>query len=60
MRSTYDTKTSKLSATLRQTLNDKIAKSEVQKWAKDNKSAIKAYNDFVNENGLFADKYKTF
>jgi antitoxin CcdA len=49
-----------LSATLEQALRDKLAEQEADKWAKENKKAIKAYNEFVEENGLFADEYRTF
>ena len=49
-----------LSATLEQALRAKLAESETAKWAKENKRAIKAYNDFVEENGLFADEHRNF
>lgn len=49
-----------LSATLEQALRAKLAESEAGKWAKENKRAIKAYNEFVEENGLFADEHRKF
>ena len=49
-----------LSATLEQALRAKLAEHEAENWAKENKRAIKAYNDFVEENGLFADEYRNF
>ena len=49
-----------LSATLEQALRTKLAESETEKWAKENKRAIKAYNDFVEENGLFSDEHRNF
>ena len=49
-----------LSATLEQALRAKLALNEAEKWAKENKRAIKAYNDFVEKNGLFADEYRSF
>lgn len=49
-----------LSATLEQTLNRKLAKVEEEKWAKSNKKAIKAYNNFVEEHGCFSDDYRAF
>lgn len=49
-----------LSATLEQALRDKLAANEAEKWAHENKRAIKAYNDFAQENGLFSDEYRTF
>ena len=30
------------------------------KWVKENKNAIKAYNDFVDENGCFGDEFREF
>ena len=49
-----------LSATLEQALRAKLAESESDKWAKENKRAIKAYNEFVEENGLFSDEHRDF
>ena len=49
-----------LSATLEKVLKDKLAENEAQKWAKENKRAIKAYNEFVDKNGLFADEHRDF
>lgn len=49
-----------LSATLEQALRTKLAEIEAERWAKENKRAIKAYNDFVEENGLFSDEHRNF
>jgi len=49
-----------LSATLEQALRTKLAEIEAESWAKENKRAIKAYNDFVEENGLFSDEHRNF
>ena len=49
-----------LSATLEQALKDKLAKTKAGKWADENKNAIKAYNDFVDEHGCFGDEYREF
>ena len=49
-----------LSATLEQALRAKLAEAEAENWAKENKRAIKAYNEFVDENGLFADEHRHF
>jgi antitoxin CcdA len=49
-----------LSATLEQALRTKLATTEEKKWKKENKRAIQVYNEFVEENGLFADEYRTF
>lgn len=49
-----------LSATLEQALRTKLAENEAENWAKENKRAIQVYNEFVDENGLFADEHRTF
>ena len=49
-----------LSATLEQALKEKLAKVEAKKWLEENKNAINAYNDFVEEHGCFSDEYRTF
>ena len=49
-----------LSATLEQALREKLAITAEKKWKKENKRAIQTYNNFVEENGLFADEYRTF
>jgi len=49
-----------LSATLEQALKDKLKTIESKKWVVENKKAIKAYNDFVDENGCFSDEYREF
>jgi len=49
-----------LSATLEQALKTKLAKNAEKKWKRENKRAIQTYNDFVEDNGLFADEYRAF
>jgi antitoxin CcdA len=49
-----------LSATLEQALRTKLAEKEAESWASNNKIAIKAYNNFVEKNGLFGDEYRSF
>jgi len=49
-----------LSATLEQALKDKLKSIEAKKWVKENKNAIQAYNDFVDENGCFGDEFREF
>ena len=49
-----------LSATLEHALTDVLAKTENDKWAEDNKNAIKAYNEFVDENGCFGEEFRDF
>lgn len=49
-----------LSATLEQALTEKLAKSKSEKWVDENKNAIRAYNEFVEEHGCFGDEYRAF
>jgi len=49
-----------LSATLEKALTGELAKSRADRWAEDNKNAIHAYNDFVDENGSFGDEFRKF
>lgn len=49
-----------LSATLEQALTEKLAQEHSAQWADENKAAIRAYNDFVEKHGSFADEYRTF
>ncbi len=49
-----------LSATLEQALVEKLAKSKTDKWAEENKNAIRTYNEFVEEHGCFGDEFREF
>lgn len=49
-----------LSATLEQALSKELAQVEAAKWAQDNKAAINAYNNFVEEHGCFGDEFREF
>ena len=49
-----------LSATLEQALQVKLAKLNADKWASENRHAIKSYNNFVEEHGCFGEEYKAF
>ncbi|MGV6816677.1 MAG: type II toxin-antitoxin system CcdA family antitoxin [Thiotrichales bacterium] len=49
-----------LSATLEQALKAKLAESQAEKWKSENKNAIQAYNEFVEEHGCFSDEFREF
>lgn len=49
-----------LSATLEQALRTKLAEQAAEQWQRDNKKAIQAYNDFVDEHGCFGDEFRSF
>ncbi|NOQ79532.1 MAG: acetoacetyl-CoA synthase [Gammaproteobacteria bacterium] len=49
-----------LSATLEQALKNILAQKQEQQWRDENKNAIQAYNDFIEENGVFGDEFRSF
>lgn len=49
-----------LSATLERALENELAETEARKWASENKPAIQAYNEFVEEHGCFGDEFREF
>ena len=49
-----------LSATLEQALTEKLAQAKADKWAHENKNAIRAYNDVVEAQACFGDEYRAF
>ena len=49
-----------LSATLEQALQAKLAQVNAEKWATENRKAIRAYNEFVEEHGCFSEEYRAF
>ena len=49
-----------LSATLEQALREKLKAAESERWKRDNKVSIQAYNDFVAENGCLSDEYREY
>ncbi|MGB5325874.1 MAG: type II toxin-antitoxin system CcdA family antitoxin [Pseudomonadales bacterium] len=49
-----------LSATLERALEDRLIQAAADKWAAENKAAIRAYNSFVDEHGCFGDEYREF
>ena len=49
-----------LSATLERALKEELAKREAAQWVEENRSAIKNYNEFVEEHGCFGDEFREF
>ena len=49
-----------LSATLEQALQTELARANAEKWRAENRRAIRAYNEFVEENGCFGFEYRNF
>nr|WP_299380526.1 type II toxin-antitoxin system CcdA family antitoxin [uncultured Halomonas sp.] len=49
-----------LSATLEEALKQRLAATEADKWADENRAAINAYNAFVEKNGCFGDEFREF
>lgn len=49
-----------LSATLEQALQAKLAQATAEKWVSENRSAIKVYNEFVEDYGCFGEEHRKF
>lgn len=49
-----------LSATLEQALKAKLAETQSEQWKAENRNAIQAYNEFVEEHGCFSDEFREF
>lgn len=47
-----------LSATLEQALQAKLAEAGADDWTRENRAAIRAYNEFVEEHGCFGDEHQ--
>ena len=49
-----------LSSTLEAALKQVLAKHQERQWKIENRTAVKAYNDFVEEHRCFSDDYRNF
>lgn len=49
-----------LSATFEASLFEAVRKEKSAQWLEDNRSALAAYNEWVQQNGLPLDKYRQF
>jgi antitoxin CcdA len=49
-----------LSATLERALGEELANVKRAQWREENRDAIAAYNDYVNEHGAFSDGVRGF
>ncbi|HWV14095.1 MAG TPA: type II toxin-antitoxin system CcdA family antitoxin [Cellvibrio sp.] len=49
-----------LSAALEQALTTQLKAKQAQQWLKQNSNAIAAYNQSVDENGVFSDDLRSF
>ena len=49
-----------LSAALEQALEKEVRAAQRNKWLAENKQGLKACNELMEKNGLFADKYRSF
>lgn len=47
-----------MSALLERALNEAHARQRREKWSRENRAAIDAWNKLVDEEGLWADKYR--
>jgi antitoxin CcdA len=49
-----------LSATLEQALVEALRKKARDRWVAENKAAMEAYNEYVDEHGAFSDGLRSF
>ena len=49
-----------LSATLERALTEELAAAKRKRWREENRPAIAAYNDFIEEHGTFSDDVRAF
>ena len=49
-----------LSATLERALSEELAKVQRARWREENRDAIAAYNDYIEEHGAFSDGVRSF
>ena len=49
-----------LSATLERALAQQLRQTERENWKNENREAIEALNDLVEEHGLFSDSFREF
>jgi antitoxin CcdA len=49
-----------LSATLERALTEELASLKRERWREENRDAIAAYNDYVEEHGTFSDDVRSF
>ena len=49
-----------LSATLERALEAELAEARGQKWRRENRDAIAAYNEYIEKHGLFSDSVRRF
>lgn len=49
-----------VSATLEAALQERLKQAQAEQWLAENRDAIKAYNQFVDEHGVFSDGLRGF
>ena len=49
-----------LSSTFEAALKQVLAEQHQKQWKVENRAAVQAYNEFVEDNGLFSDEYRNF
>jgi len=49
-----------LSSTFEAALKQLLAEQHQKQWKIENRAAIQVYNEFVEDNGLFSDEYRSF
>lgn len=49
-----------LSATLERALSEELASVRRKRWQEENRDAIAAYNDYIDQHGTFSDDVRSF
>jgi len=49
-----------LSQTLEAALTAEVKKYKEKQWLEDNRAGIEAYNRYIEQHGLFSDRFRTF
>ncbi len=49
-----------LSATLEKALTEELKRKHREQWINENSTAIRAYNEFIEEQGVFSDNVRNF
>ena len=49
-----------LSQTLEDELRKRVKEEKVRRWSEDNKEAIESHNRFIEEHGIWSEKYRSW
>jgi len=49
-----------LSQTLEEELRKRVKEEKIRRWSEDNKEAIESHNRFIEEHGIWSEKYRSW